>query len=299
MKKKIFGVLLAGAMCLPLGLGLGGCCEQSEQNQGVKDIYAMSALSSVMYLNDETSLSGQNATARPDCFTESEVKSVRDYFEMFNGMLIGDGLKQDVRKTTAEDETYAEKYSYCMTITLPNLDGQKVEYKMYYDEFDLETEEEIEDGEHEVEVSSKIDGVMLFDGKEFVVHGEREFEKEGRETESSIEFITYAVGSREDYVMVEQSVENTEFEYEYTIYRGGDKVSEVEVEMEKERNHTEFEIEFKNSATAGVYKMYKQDGKDEFVIEFNTQDVNEKIYAPINEDGTVTFRYSNGFEETF
>ena len=143
MKKKIFGVLLAGAMCLPLGLGLSGCCEQSEQNQGVKDIYAMSALSSVMYLNDETSLSGQNATARPDCFTESEVKSVRDYFEMFNGMLIDDGLKQDVRKTTAEDETYAEKYSYCMTITLPNLDGQKVEYKMYYDEFDLETEEEI------------------------------------------------------------------------------------------------------------------------------------------------------------
>lgn len=69
--------------------------------------------------------------------------------------------------------------------------------------------------------------------------------------------------------------------------------------MEKERNHTEFEIEFKNSATAGVYKMYKQDGKDEFVIEFNTQDVNEKIYASINEDGTVTFRYSNGFEETF
>lgn len=301
MKKKIFTTLAIGALCLPLGLGLAGCGGKSSDVDVVaKDVYAMSAVSSVMYLDDLDAEAGaQNETTRPSHFTEDDVQGVKNYLEMFNGMLIGNGLEQDVVNTPSDDK-YFGMYNFCMTISVPSVGGETVVYKMYYNEINKETEEEIDDGELELEVSSTLDGVLVFGDEEYEVHGEREFEQEGNEEEASIEFTTYSRTNRRNYIVVEQSVENDEIEYEYKIYQNNRLVSETEVEMEKERNHTEFELQFKDNGTLkeGVYKMYKRDNDDTFVIDYVQNNVREKILATISTDG-ITFTYSNGYMETF
>ena len=301
--KKILTTLAVGALCLPLGLGLAGCGGKSGDVDVVaKDVYAMSAVSSVMYLEElDASVSSQEATSRHSHLTDADVKGVKNYLEMFNGMLIGEGLNQKVESTPVEDTEYYGRYNLCMTISVPSVTGETVVYKMYYNEINKETEEEIDDGELELEVSSTLDGVLVFGDAEYEVHGEREFEQEGNEEEASIEFTTYSRTNRENYIVVEQSVENDEIEYEYKIFRNGDVVSETEVEMEKERNHTEFELQFKDNGALkeGVYRMYKRDNDDTFVIDYVLNDVPDQILATISADGTVTFTYSNGYVETF
>ena len=301
--KKILTTLAVGALCLPLGLGLAGCGGKSGDVDVVaKDVYAMSAVSSVMYLDDlDASVSSQEATSRPSHFTDADVQGVKNYLEMFNGMLIGEGLNQKVESTPVEDTEYYGRYNLCMTISVPSVTGETVVYKMYYKEINKETEEEIDDGELELEVSSTLDGVLVFGDAEYEVHGEREFEQEGNEEEASIEFTTYSRTNRENYIVVEQSVENDEIEYEYTIVKNGDIVSETEVEMERERNRTEFELQFKDNGTLreGVYRMYKRDNEDTFVIDYVLNDVPDQILATISTEGVITFTYSNGYIETF
>ena len=96
-------------------------------------------------------------------------------------------------------------------------------------------------------------------------------------------------------------MENDEVEYEYTIVKNGHIVSETEVEMEKERNHTEFELQFKDNGALkeGVYRMYKRDNDDTFVIDYVLNDVPDQILATISTEGVITFTYSNGYIETF
>ena len=300
--KKIFTTLAIGALCLPRGLGLAGCGGKSSDVDVVaKDVYAMSAVSSVMYLDDLDAEAGaQNETTRPSHFTDDDVQGVKNYLEMFNGMLIGNGLEQDVVNTPSDDK-YSGVYTFCMTISVPSVGGKIVEYKMYYNEINKETEEEIDDGELELEVSSTLDGVLVFGDEEYEVHGEREFEQEGNEEEASIEFTTYSRTNRENYIVVEQSVENDEVEYEYTIVKNGDIVSKTEVEMERERNRTEFELQFKDNGALkeGVYRMYKRDNDDTFVIDYTQNNVRDQILATISTEGVITFTYSNGHIETF
>lgn len=301
--KKIFTTLAIGALCLPLGLGLAGCGGKSSDVDVVaKDVYAMSAVSSVMYLDDLDAEAGaQNETTRPSHFTDDDVQGVKSYLEMFNGMLIGEGLNQKVESTPVEDTEYYGRYNLCMTISVPSVTGETVVYKMYYNEINKETEKEIDDGELELEVSSTLDGVLVFGDEEYEVHGEREFEQEGNEEEASIEFTTYSRTNRENYIVVEQSVENDEIEYEYKIFRNGDVVSETEVEMERERNRTEFELQFKDNGALkeGVYRMYKCDNDDTFVIDYTQNNVPDQILATISTEGVITFTYSNGHIETF
>ncbi len=300
--KKIFTTLAIGALCLPLGLGLAGCGGKSSDVDVVaKDVYAMSAVSSVMYLDDLDAEAGaQNETTRPSHFTDDDVQGVKNYLEMFNGMLIGNGLEQDVVNTPSDDK-YFGMYNLCMTISVPSVGGETVVYKMYYNEINKETEKEIDDGELELEVSSTLDGVLVFGDEEYEVHGEREFEQEGNEEEASIEFTTYSRTNRENYIVVEQSVENDEVEYEYTIVKNGDIVSKTEVEMERERNRTEFELQFKDNGALkeGVYRMYKRDNDDTFVIDYTQNNVRDQILATISTEGVITFTYSNGHIETF
>ena len=300
--KKIFTTLAIGALCLPLGLGLAGCGGKSSDVDVVaKDVYAMSAVSSVMYLDDLDAEAGvQNETTRPSHFTDDDVQGVKNYLEMFNGMLIGNGLEQDVVNTPSDDK-YFGMYNLCMTISVPSVGGETVVYKMYYNEINKETEEEIDDGELELEVSSTLDGVLVFGDEEYEVHGEREFEQEGNEEEASIEFTTRSRTNRENYIIVEQSVENDEVEYEYTIVKNGDIVSKTEVEMERERNRTEFELQFKDNGALkeGVYRMYKRDNDDTFVIDYVQNNVPDQILATISAEGVITFTYSNGHIETF
>lgn len=92
---------------------------------------------------------------------------------------------------------------------------------MYFDETDTKTETEIDDGVEEVEISSKVTGVLVKGEYVFEVSGKYETEREGTEIETEMEFVTRSFDTPDNYVKVEQAVESDEIEYEVSIYENG------------------------------------------------------------------------------
>ena len=80
---------------------------------------------------------------------------------------------------------------------------------------------------------------------------------------NSIEFKTYL--DENNYVVVEQSSENNELEYEYEIYKNGVKVQKIEIELEKENDKTELEFELVNINSGikekTIYKIKSADNE--------------------------------------
>ena len=123
--------------------------------------------------------------------------------------IVSSGLQHNVRINTIQSEPL-NNYTFVMEISFPKLTGME-SYKMYYNEKNSTTHEKMDDAEYEAEFSTTIEGVLLVNDATYMVRGEREFEVEGNEKESSIEFITYLDAS--NYIVYEQSIEDNEVEY--------------------------------------------------------------------------------------
>ncbi len=301
MNKKIITLAVAGAMCVPMAFALTGCNNNKNNiNINAKDVYALSAVSGATYLKEMEQNSQQisklNATSRPTHFTETDTNNLSNGLKMFNQVLLDDSLTQTTIKTPETDEYYGT-YNFVMKMSVPNANGSVDEFKMYYNEKETKTEREIEDATEEVEVSSKLEGIMVVDGTIFDVIGEREFEQEGNESESSIEFTTKSKTNPLNYIKISQEVENNEVEFEYEIFENGMKISESEFEVEQKNNHTEVELEFKNNNQNKItYKMFKGNNSNEFVVNYKNGTITDTITIKILENG-YEFVYSNGFTE--
>ncbi len=324
MKKKLLITsLLATTLAIPTIMGLTACDGCKEKNgSSARDAYAMFAVSSISYLaedggnaramrfDDEVVLaaptSQEPATARPEELADSDIVGMKNCLSMFDGMIAGGGFEQTIKDNSSQDPLVSG-YPLEMTISLHNGLGEAEEYKMYFREVNTQTEKEI-DEEKEVEVSTTFEGVVVYGGEYFVVEGEREVETEGNETETEIEFITYKnVGTdeieadRNNYVVVEQSFENTEVEYEYTLYENGRKVQELEIEYEEEKNGTEVSFAWKD-LTTGVkneteYTVRKGTKNGAFVITYEKNGAKSTIDVEVDENGSYTFVYGNGYQE--
>lgn len=290
--KKILTTALVCASLIPATLSLTGCQSKGDLNINAKNVYAMCAASSVEYLKN-LSGAGQSMTVassatRPTMVEDSDVESITNSLAMFDN-IIAEGLSQTTNKNTSEDPTLIG-YTFVMDISFEN-----TTYKMYYNEINTKTSEEVDDEGVELETSSTIQGVMVVDGVTYTVSGEREFETEGDESESSIEFITYLDSN--NYVVYEQSVENDEIEYEYSIYVDGQKIQETELEIEKERSG--YTIDFQSTTYRGTTNTTEyeiKEGTDGLVINLRKNKSKETIIATKTADG-YNFTYSNGFVE--
>ena len=84
-----------------------------------------------------------------------------------------------------------------------------------------------------------------------------------------------------NYVVVEQSSENNELEYEYEIYKNGVKVQKIEIELEKENDKTELEFELVN-INSGI--------KEKTIYKIKSVD-NELFEISLNKNGEIqTFK---------
>lgn len=300
MKKGFITVAVVGAVFATLSLGLGGCKKNNNINIVAKDVYAMSAVSGANYLKDLEGNVAKNlltsSQTRPTHISNSDVSNIKCGIQMFDQIMINNGISQTTTKVLDNDE-YFGTYNFVMKISLPNYGGTTSEYKMYYNETETKTNKEIEDENVEVEVSTNLVGIMLVDGLEFKVQGKREFEVEGNEKESSIEFKTISLENPNNYVVIKQEVENDEVEYEYEVYENGIKISETEFEIEKENNKTFVEMEFADAKLGKVeYKIKQTNVADKFSVEYKNGNVADFIIVQELADG-FSFVYSNGFQE--
>lgn len=296
-KSKFIAIIAAIILCLPLALLLTAC-EGTKKQVNSKEMYALSAMSSAIYLQQEQEqisavksmkavTLAQTLADKPANITDEDLAGTESCLTMFGDIIKNNGFTQVVEKNTNLSEGL-KNYNFVMTISIPHLSNTNT-YKLYYDEIDTETQVEIEDEETETEISTTLEGILIANETHFKVEGKKTIETEGNNTEYSIEFKTYF--DENNYVVVEQSSENNELEYEYEIYKNGVKVQKIEIEFEKENDKTELEFELVN-INSGIkekttYKIKSADN-ELFEISLNKNGEIQTFQAKIVE-GKINF----------
>lgn len=305
MKKKIISIVCALALIGTMTAALTACDVKGGGGNAAKvkvnanDVYALSALTGAEYLaQTESGATGAAETTRPGVITDADVSGIKDCLNMFDDILAGGGISQNVAENTDKDGEFKD-YPFVMTVTVGNTG---ITAKMYYKEVNTATKTEIDDGEEETEVSTTLSGVMVFGDQKFDVTGKKEIETEGNETETSIEFTTRSQTNRDNYVKIKQSVEvengAQEVEYEYEIYENGEKAREFKLEIEDENGKTEvsFKMEIENVPEETEYKIIKGDVDGKFKIKYEKG--KEKGFITVEAvEGGYKLTYNNGYSE--
>lgn len=304
MKKKIISIVCALALIGTMTAALTACDVKGGGNAAkvkvnANDVYALSALTGAEYLaQTESGATGAAETTRPGVITDADVSGIKDCLNMFDDILAGGGISQNVAENTDKDGEFKD-YPFVMTVTVGNTG---ITAKMYYKEVNTVTETEIDDGEEETEVSTTLSGVMVFRDQKFDVTGKKEIETEGDEKETSIEFTTKSKTNPLNYVKIKQSVEvengAQEVEYEYEIYENGEKAREFKLEVEDENGKTEvsFKMEIENAPEETEYKIIKGDVDGKFKIKYEKG--KEKGFITVEAvEGGYKLTYNNGYSE--
>ncbi len=305
MKNKILSIVCARALIGTMTAALTACDVKGGGGNAAKvkvnanDVYALSALTGAEYLaQTESGATGAAETTRPGVITDADVSGIKDCLNMFDDILAGGGISQNVAENTDKDGEFKE-YPFVMTVTVGNTG---ITAKMYYKEVNTVTETEIDDGEEETEVSTTLSGVMVFGDQKFDVTGKKEIETEGNEKETSIEFTTKSKTNPLNYVKIKQSVEvengAQEVEYEYEIYENGEKAREFKLEVEDENGKTEvtFKMEIENAPEETEYKIIKGDVDGKFKIKYEKG--KEKGFITVEAvEGGYKLTYNNGYSE--
>lgn len=304
MKKKIISIVCALALIGTMTAALTACDVKGGGNAAkvkvnANDVYALSALTGAEYLaQTESGATGAAETTRPGVITDADVSGIKDCLNMFDDILAGGGISQNVAENTDKDGEFKD-YPFVMTVTVGNTG---ISAKMYYKEVNTVTKTEIDDGEEETEVSTTLSGVMVFGDQKFDVTGKKEIETEGNETETSIEFTTKSTTNPLNYVKIKQSVEvengAQEIEYEYEIYENGEKAREFKLEVEDENGKTEvsFKMEIENAPEETEYKIIKGDVDGKFKIKYEKG--KEKGFITVEAvEGGYKLTYNNGYSE--
>ena len=195
-----------------------------------------------------------------------ETAELDRYMALVESLLSDGGF--DFSSQTSDREEYAEK----TVITYKDMSGDAHDYVMYFNQTLTKSETDESDGETEENYSIK--GVMVIDGADYEIRGERKNESEEGESETETEFVVILGENR--YIRVEQSVETedgeSEQEYCYSVYENGKLVERSEFSYETEENETELKMtSFKDGKTQVLY-FEREIEKGEEVIEIHVGD---------------------------
>ena len=284
--KKVFAIcsaVLAGTALLAFaGCGSGGSALLSEgglgggagtqAEAGAKSAYAFGAVTTAGLLSAATgtvsSLSAVSEAApetTPDAAPEAGGQTEQqpsvgqetfgEYFELFDTFLNDGALSVQV----AENDNTSYDFATKLTVEGSLPDGGNVSYTMYYTETEAGTREEREDDEYEVRVAYDLTGVLEMDGVAYAMTGYRmsETEEERGERETSEELWIRATHPDDADTYVQMNVETgaeeeggeqeTEREYVYGVYRGGQLVERASIDFETENEQGGIETEYELS----------------------------------------------------
>ena len=195
-----------------------------------------------------------------------ETAELDRYMALVESLLSDGGF--DFSSQTSDREGYAEK----TVISYKDMSGDAHDYVMYFNQTLTKSETDESDGETEENYSIK--GVMVIDGADYEIRGERKNESEEGESETETEFVVILGENR--YIRVEQSVEaedgDSEQEYCYSVYENGKLVERSEFSYETEENETELKMtSFKDGKTQVLYFEREIENGEE-VIEIHVGD---------------------------
>ena len=327
MKKKF---LLVG-LCLTMALSMAlAACGGPESTANVlsspHDVYGMGAVSSVRLLGNNMSSSAVKTFSAVSATTqmracgvelasstidnsEQEVKEQTERFnEYFTALdsFLGDDVVSTITETNT-DSNY--EYETKMTIKGKDFDGETVTYTMYYTETlvkaDSADDEDDDDVDEETENEYHLVGVMVIDGVDYYLEGERSEETKKDESETELKIRAYADKTdKTSYIQMEQeySVEDgeTETEYVYSIYANGKLIEQTAVEFETENKNnkleTEYELEFRSGTSKGKYVVKREvkDNKVSIKVKYNIDGKTGVFHIReiTDENGNKQYEYS-------
>lgn len=98
----------------------GGGGNAAKVKVNANDVYALSALTGAEYLaQTESGATGAAETTRPGVITDADVSGIKDCLNMFDDILAGGGISQNVAENTDKDGEFKE-YPFVMTVTVGN-----------------------------------------------------------------------------------------------------------------------------------------------------------------------------------
>ena len=343
MKKKF--LLVGLCLTMTMSVALAACEDPESTANGLSspnDVYGMGAVSSVRLLGNNMSSSAVKtfsavsaATQMRACKVESasstidnSEQEVKEQTERFNEYFtaLDSFLGDDVVSTVTEANTDSNyEYETKMTINGKDFNGETVTYTMYYtetlvkadfddDEDAANDDEDAANEDEETENEYQLVGVMVIDGADYYLEGERSEETEKDESETELKIRAYADKTdKTSYIQMEQeySVEDgeTETEYVYSIYANGELIEQTAVEFETENKNnkveTEYELEFRSGTSKGKYVVEREvkDNKISIKVKYNIDGKTGVFHIReiTDENGNKQYEYSynDGSKQVF
>lgn len=301
MKKMMVAAAAAGTLALALGFaacGTGGLrTEEQQRQEAVQSAYGFSAASAGLFI---AAGSGSGAAV--------QVRSAAAQTPDFDGYLaLAEGLLSEGGFSEVISASDREGYAYRMDVTYTGMAENTLTYSMYYNEtlradgdFDDDDDDDDDrddrfDGETEEEYG--IEGVMVIEGAEYAVRGERSVEAERGEEERETELRVQLAEGR--VMLVEQGYENeegeTEREYTYTVLEDGRAVERSVFSYEREEGEEELKMVYTAGGESRVltFERERHDGREVLFIRAteNGQTVRYIARAAVGEDGQTYYEY--------
>ena len=174
-------------------------------------------------------------------------------------------------------ESDRPEYEIKLDIRYTDINLEETAFTMYYNQTRILDDDDWED-RFDDEEEYRIDGIVLLDGNEYTIRGEKEKE------EDEMELAFWCFLDEGSYVHVKQEKERDESEFEYEIYQGGRKVhaysleqedGEVELKLLDRENHDYTEMKFVD---------FQKEGKYYILAKLD----NDRLYFQKNDDGTYS-----------
>lgn len=334
--KKIITILIIAALAAALAISLVACNTGDDGgytrpdgsfnpggNGGFgeldtpEEIYGFSAASAGMLISamngdaaataaaESTDIPADPGTgetpADPGTGTEIPSEPVVDSVtaELDGYMALVESLLSDGGFNVTTEASDREGYQVKSVVTYRDMHGNAIGYTMYYNEVLIpDYDDDDDDDRDEIEEEYYIEGIMIVDGAEYPVRGERSSESEPGESEDETEFIVTLSSTRR--MVVEQSVETEggehEREYNYVIYEGRNVIERSTFEYEVEYGETEIEMTHYKDGVNTVFFFDKEMRHGKEVIRIRVGSTASPTASYIvnlveNADGTTSYTY--------
>lgn len=219
--------------------------------------------------------------------------------ELDGYMALVESLLSDGGFNVTTEASDREGYQVKSVVTYRDMHGNAIGYTMYYNEVLIPDDDDDDDDDwDEIEEEYYIEGIMIVDGAEYPVRGERSSESEPGESEDETEFIVTLSSTRR--MVVEQSVETEdgehEREYNYVIYEGRKVIERSTFEYEVEYGETEIEMTHYKDGVNTVFFFDKEMRHGKEVIRIRVGSTASPTASYIvnlveNADGTTSYTY--------
>lgn len=238
MKKNYLFLPVLGLMFLTscssnlIGGGSGG----GQNNLKSENIFAYQAATSIgMIAQVDTPSVSPLGLQR--AVSDDLVEKVKTYLPTIEAALTGNQLLTSVEEQASD----REGYQYKIVVSYNDINLNLESFVMYYNE--TLVEEEYDHDDHELEQEFTMEGIIIIDGFEYQMHGEKELENDEYETNFYYQLDSNTI------ISVQQEIENTETEFEYKIIQNGRTVLEYSIEVENN------EVELETKDTTGKYEL--------------------------------------------